>query len=322
MTQRFSTYGGLIRRGFKMLSGSSYYHVPQPLGKHYHPNQLHGYYNDLAHKAFWHGEYDPDGMPLNRDDRGEGVIIPTTVIQKGLGHWEQWLARGDFHHLKQAQHIADWLVAHQDARGGWSPWFMLRFPQDYLVPYSAMTQGEAVSLLMRLYHRTGQATYRDSAQRALDLMLLGVENGGTARHWGNGEQIILDEFPQKPMSIVLNGWIFALYGLVDFVLVDSSPSYTVALERTVLTLVTRLEGYDMGYWSRYDSRGTIASPFYHDLHLAQLEALALTFPEHATTFNAVHHTWARHRQNPLKRARAVGMKTLQKLQRPPRFVNQ
>lgn len=322
MNQRLTVYRGLLQRGFKMLIGSSYYHAPQPLGKYYLPNEVHGYFNDLSHKAFWKGDYDADGMPLNRDHQGNAVLIPTTIIQKGLGHWEQWLALGDFHHLKQARNIADWLVNNQDEQGGWSPWFMTRFPQDYLVPYSAMTQGEAASLLVRLYQRTGQASYLDSAQRALDLMLRNVEDGGTTRSWSGGEQLILDEFPKKPMSIVLNGWVFALYGLVDVVLVDATPQYIPALDRTVQTLIAHLPRYDMGFWSRYDSLGAIASPFYHDLHLAQLEALALTFPEYAPIFNPLREKWAQHAINPLKRARAVGMKTVQKLQRPPRFVNQ
>lgn len=320
MNQRLGEYSELLRRGFKMFNEMRYEPVSQSLGKQYRPHEVHGYYIDLSHKAFWKGEYDSDGLPLDRDGRGAGVVMPTTVIQKGLGHWEQWLAHGDIYHLKQAQILVDWLVAQQDAQGGWSSSFDWRIPQDRLVPYSASTQGEAASFLLRVFVRSGKNVYQDSAQRALDLMLVAVEDGGTARYWGDGEQLFLDEFPQNLMSIVLNGWIFALYGLVDFVQLDPIPSYVNALERTLLTLIAQLERYDLGFWSQYDSRGTIASPFYHDLHIAQIEALALTFPEHALTFNQIHGTWSEYRKNPFNYARAVGTKTLQELQRRPRIV--
>jgi hypothetical protein len=73
MNQRLGEYSELLRRGFKMFNEMRYEPVSQSLGKQYRPHEVHGYYIDLSHKAFWKREYDSDGLPLDRDGRGAGL---------------------------------------------------------------------------------------------------------------------------------------------------------------------------------------------------------------------------------------------------------
>lgn len=81
-----------------------------------------------------------------------------------------------------------------------------------------------------------------------------------------------------------------------------------------------LPSYNAGYWSFYDLVGTVASTFYHRLHIAQLHALELAFPEHAETFRSVRQDFSRQLKSILCRARAVGVKIYQKLTQPPEVV--
>ena len=48
---------------------------------------------------------------------------------------------------------------------------------------------------------------------------------------------------------------------------------------SIKTLKDNLYIFDCGFWSKYDRDKRISSPFYHNLHIAQMEALGLVFDE-------------------------------------------
>ena len=57
------------------------------------------------------------------------------------------------------------------------------------------------------------------------------------------------------------------------------------------TIEKLLPKFDCGYWSLYDIKGKITSPFYHNLHIAQMKALYMisgneTFNFYAQKFTA------------------------------------
>ena len=136
--------------------------------------------------------------------------------------------------------------------------------------------------------------------------------------------LVLEEYPTQPLMTVLNGWIFALYGLYDFLLMEDEPRFQMALDDTVRALAEHLPSYDLGYWSRYtedyEGGGMIASPFYHALHSAQLQALEQTFPDHAAAFGAARAQFERYAASPANRARAVTVKVWQKIAHPPEVI--
>ena len=86
---------------------------------------------------------------------------------------------------------------------------------------------------------------------------------------------------------------------------------------TLSALLARLQTYDAGFWSFYDTSGTLASPFYHRLHIAQLEALELSYPEHAGRFRELRDTFQGQLASRLNVARALTLKSYQKLRHPP-----
>src|SRR5215212_5024859 len=209
--------------------------------------------------------------------------------------------------------IATWALGSQDDNGGWETWLRLGIPNA--LPYSAMAQGEAMSVLVRAFSATGEDAYLEGARRALAPMLLPIEKGGTS--WRAPEGLILEEVPFREPKTILNGWVFALYGLYDLVIADGSQDARKALDDTLSALLARLRAYDAGFWSFYDTSRTLASPFYHRLHIAQLEALGLSFPERAGRFRELGETFRRQLASRPNVARAVTLKSYQKLRRPP-----
>lgn len=251
-----------IKRWTKMLTGKSIYHVKQNIGKVFKPGELAGYFNDMTQKVLQGNENLENGIPFLEHSDGSHVQMPTMIFQYGLGAYDLWLIEGKNSYLKKAKRCADWALEHQETTGAWNNFFYI-YPEH---PYSAMPQGEGASLLLRIYKETGESKYLDAARRALDFMLLDVKEGGVSRR-ENG--LILLEYTHLP--VVMNGWIFALFGLYDFWITTGDMERELA--KTLITLKSNLQKFDCGYWSLYDENGKIASPFYHNLHIAQMKAL-------------------------------------------------
>jgi heparosan-N-sulfate-glucuronate 5-epimerase len=312
-------YLQLLARWVQIAAGRTYFHVPQGSGPHFDPVRLAGYFIDLRAKTRWSGPVDPQGLPLNRGRGNALVHFPTTLFHKGLGHWDAWLASGrrDATGIASMLRIVDWACEHQDAAGGW-PWPpALQWP-GATCPYSAMSQGEGASLLCRAYVVRGDEALVSAAVRAIELALTPVERGGTAQWSADG--LRLEEYPRARARTVLNGWIYALMGIHDVLLVREQPYFRDCLERTVQTLVRELPDFDARYWSLYDSGGEIASPSYHERHIVQLCALEATFANHASAIAPVRRRFERQRASRMSRMRAIGTKVLGKLRSPPEFV--
>lgn len=314
VTRRWS----LALRWARMLAGKSYWHLDQGLGKRFVPGELSGYYNDLSGKARWNGPVDAGGLPLNYTLDGVPVHFPTILFQKALGHWDIWLSgeRQEARHYEAFLRLADWAQATQDECGGWKMPPALQ--KHYDSPYSCITQGEGISLLVRAFSATADGSYMASAQRALDPLLTPVEEEGTLRHVPSG--LVLEEYPLRAGNTVLNGWIFGLYGLYDFFLVNGSREIQKALGSSLNALVAYLPKYDVGFWSCYDTSGALASPSYHRLHIAQLRALELTFPEHAEAFAKSRATFEQQLASRSSLITAMFLKACQKLRHPPEVM--
>ena len=81
--------------------------------------------------------------------------------------------------------------------------------------------------------------------------------------------------------------------------------------RSAETLTKHLDDYDAGYWTYYDLEHRIASPAYHELHIAQLRAMAdLTGDVRFTTKADLYE---RYQWSSSNRRKAIFKKALQKL---------
>lgn len=289
-----------------MLVKRSPLHVPQPPGRYYSREAVAGYYNDLRAKVTSCRLTDQDGLPMNELVTGEKIIFPTTVAQYGLGCWDLFLETGNNEYWRGAETAARWLLEHVDSRGGWDASAGLQ------QGYSAMTQGEAASLLIRVGIRTKDHNYICVAERALELLLQKREDGGTARQ--EGLDMFLEEDPTGKYPGILNGWVFALFGLFDGAIATKRVDFREAFNRGCDTLVRNIERYDAGFWSYYDLAGHLVSPFYHVLHIAQLTVLGdLTGRKELT---AVAERWSAYKRSVPGLLKAVAIKAVQKLREP------
>ena len=90
------------------------------------------------------------------------------------------------------------------------------FPHTFPLPppwASGITQGQGASLLVRLNAETGDADLARAARLALEPLLTPQSSGGVCGELGGRPWP--EEYPTSPESHVLNGAIFALWGMRD-----------------------------------------------------------------------------------------------------------
>lgn len=248
-----------------MLSGTSISHVNQGAGKIYSVTTIKGYYNDLTEKVLKRDDLG-DKVPMSSVDTGEVIYFPIEIFQYGLGAYDLYLMENDNNMLTKVKASADWAVQNQKKNGSWVT-FSYENPDH---PFSSMAQGEGISLLIRAYIALQKSEYLEAADKALKFMLLPILDGGTTKYDGN--DVYFYECTEDPL--ILNGWIFSLWGLWDYCefYPDDTETYKI-LQKTLKTLERVLPKFDNGYWSMYEEGMRICSPFYHKLHIAQLEVM-------------------------------------------------
>lgn len=269
------------RQGVDAVAGRGELFTHQPLGKHVKADGIHGYYCDFRHKALYAMRDDPKGFPQ--------LHYMIDISQAALGYWELIL---EGHELQeQFLLLADWLIDNAlEARDGlvWhGPYAMPKYALTAGWP-SAMGQGEAISVLLRAHHLTGDKRYLDTATAAFEPMTVDVAVGGVQRTV-NGH-IILEEYPTERPAAVLNGWIFALLGLHELAVVTGDRAVRNLFDRSEASLVSLLPRYDVGWWSLYSlyehGRPDLAKPFYQRLHPVLLDALNLVRPDEQLQYYA------------------------------------
>ncbi|MBN2227302.1 MAG: hypothetical protein JW763_08035 [candidate division Zixibacteria bacterium] len=253
------------------ITSKSYYHTLAKIA--YHPDNAMPYYLDQTRRADYPGPYDDNGLPLYVG-KGKTTHLPVHIAFWALGHLQAYLNSNDISHRKCFLAAADWLVSSQNDHGIWpTPFPMKRFGLDSGFP-SAMSQGLAISCLIRAFSMTEDRRFWDSAENALKPFHVEIRGGGVASY--DDGRTWFEEYPAYPFKHVFNGFIYALWGLYDLVRFADHAEARTLYDSGVQTLKVWLPRFDLGYWSRYhipDCPKNPATIHYHRLHIDQLEIM-------------------------------------------------
>ena len=253
-----------FRKWVLMLSGKGTLHVKKGEGENWSKEEVRGFYIDYSGKLNTK-QINEEGLPYTKLENGTTAVLPITVIQYGLGCYEEML-KGKTDQRQGFYRCVDYLMKTQAPEGFWRAFAA----QKTTNVMSSMVQGEAAALLLRAYRDSEKQDYLDAAKRACDFMLLDKEQGGTAETVQG--HLVLLEGTDCPM--ILNGAIYSWFGLYDLWKVTGDIRYGAATEDVIAGIKCQLPAYDTGYWSYYCLDKRIASPFYHQLHITQLRVLA------------------------------------------------
>lgn len=162
------------------------------------------------------------GLPQALDGRTPywNTVI---VANYGLQEFDIYYFHHQKRHLKAATRAANWLVGWQEAGGGWPYLISSTYPdgQEISPPWLAcQAQGEAISLLVRMYALTGQPEYLHSAQlgmQALEHLTVNVD----------GHEL-LEGFPTAKPTATLEDLQLALLGLYSLSYFDRAAASAFA----------------------------------------------------------------------------------------------
>jgi heparosan-N-sulfate-glucuronate 5-epimerase len=286
-----------------------------PVGSNWEPDgPPRGYYIDFTMKA-----QEPVWPPFWLKP-GETAFHVATA-QAGLGAYERYVDGDGEAWLEMARGAAEHLLEIQRDGGKFDGGWVHAFPMEHTFPLeapwlSAMAQGEGASLLTRLHLATGEDRYAEAALRAIRRMLAPVADGGTIAE--KDGLPFLEEYPTKIPSCVLNGAIFAIWGLRDVGVGLGDAESSAWFEQTTAALAELVPRYDLGYWSSYDlyphPLPNVASAAYHLLHIRQLTALERLHP--SPRFRDAIERFSRYREDPDDRKRAFRAKVVFRLRVP------
>lgn len=262
------------------------------------------------------GTYGEDFDGAARDARGvllfgpHGDYHPIRIAQFALHRFGVWrysnerVARADF----MAQ--ATWLRDRQQ-RDGAPGLYRFEFPwTKYGAPpgwSSAMAQGEAISVLLRADAIDPRGGFGDAALRASLPFRADIEHGGVV--WHSADELFLEEIANEHAPHVLNGCIFALWGVWELWMRTGEPWLQPLIERCVATLRSWVPRFDTGWWTLYSllmSAGDqphLATLKYHRFHIAQMRVLARMFDE--PLFDETASRWTSYVESPECRARLL-----------------
>jgi heparosan-N-sulfate-glucuronate 5-epimerase len=272
----------------------------------------------LDDEAKFYCPKDSSGIPQYRYATAGLQYNPTRIASYALANFARWRKTGCRIAERKFWTCASWFLRSGDGL------FRYRFAWHGLEAgwVSAMAQGQGISVLGRAFRASGDEAYRQHAIKAAIPMMVPLNEGGLFS-LVDGRYDFMEEWPLNAPRHTLNGFIFALIGLMDLKLVSESTFAEIPVDRFVRTLEQLLPRYDLGFWSAYDlhrAQGNHPNPatsVYHSMHIAQLTFLGEYFNNSRLMAFAVR--WKDYRESIFNQAKALLWKIrYRRLEKPQR----
>lgn len=232
-------------------------------------------------------KFDNNGIPINKTyidvtDK-KYVYFPISIGQMGLSVFHSYLDTKLDRDKERFLKFADWFVENAKI----SEQFGARWMTEVSLPQyknpgpwaSAFSQARSINILLRAFQLTDKNEYADFAEKALIPFIISAQEGGVTSftEWGP----FYEEYTSTIPTLVLNGKIFALCGLYDFVRVFPENQLAQKLFNDgVDTLINILPEFDLNFWSRYNHceadwhpKIDPATIGYQRLHICQLKLM-------------------------------------------------
>ncbi len=232
-------------------------------------------------------KFDNDGIPLNKTyidvTEKDYVYFPISIGQMGLSVYHTYLRSKLGQDKQRFLKFAEWFrtqaVVEKELGARWLTDVPLPQYQNPGPWPSAFSQSRAISILLRGYQLTENEKYFQLAEEALRSFTKPVSEGGVTSFTTHGP--FYEEYTAEQPTLVLNGMIFALFGIMDFTRVYPENATAKQLfDDGINTLENILPEFDMGYWTRYNlcqakwyPEIDPATVGYQRLHISQMDVL-------------------------------------------------
>ena len=217
------------------------------------------YYQDFTpaevhFKEKYFGDLDKQGLPMSGFGSSADYSA-VLLIQYGLICHDKFLKFNDYQSLEVLDTCIEKLIEmRQESNDSW----IFRNPIN--IQYnlekgwiSGMYQGQALSLFLRYYQITKDPQYQKASIKIFDSFFVDHGKYNFMKRDNKG-CLWIEEYPTKEGSYVLNGFGYAILGILDFYrIMDDQRSYQLYNE-CLSTLRENLSKYNLWYWSLYDQQ--------------------------------------------------------------------
>ena len=243
-----------------------------------------------------------------RPDNGQRGDHPVAYAQYGIAALLTYQSTGDAMWLQRAERQAQQLIAiHTQSGDAW--WFPYSFDWPYggdrvvKAPWwSGMAQGQALSLFVRLAETTGDQTW-ETAARHTWASFMQRRSSTPWFAWVLDDHLYFEEYAStnEPPLRVLNGHIFAIFGVYDYWRHTGDPvaeQYIDGAATTVLVMMPLIrDPGGVSYYCAdpaYCQRPLWQNQTYHVIHSWQLDTLARITgdPQFSTWAGQLRTDWA------------------------------
>lgn len=267
-----------------VISGNDYFHQPDLLGNYFIDGK--SYYIDFSGKVNWKGDMIEEVPVLFIPSLNRYVAHPGMVLQYGLGSIDMYFLSGKKEFKDNIQKVTNWLLKHCNEDGSYDN-YVKELKNDSTIKYysnnSAMTQGEVLSFVTRIIKFNLVEQDDEILYKLLDIvyknLISPISKGGGTLY--NNDKVILCEYCREDDYIVLNGWVFAIFGILDYSIMTGDEKIKMFLIKTTTTLSEYLNTFIVtnDNWSYYDNKKRLCSPMYQLTHINQLDALTKLFTQ-------------------------------------------
>jgi hypothetical protein len=116
---------------------------------------------------------------------------------------------------------------------------------------SGLAQAQAASVFLRAYALSGEQRYVELARRSLVPTTIPSTEGGVAARTPEGYDWV-EEYPSQPPSLVLNGFVYAIIGALEYQKIDPAYAHAALTARWIDALKHSLQHYEQDQWLLYD----------------------------------------------------------------------
>lgn len=280
---------------------------------------------NFSAKTIFNNHCDDDGVIMLNYHGDLGLQYnPNAIAQQALGYYDLYLDESDQKSLDSFLTQANYFLKHgrmvKDDILLWEYNFPFEMRNYLTSPWrSALAQGQAISVLIRAHEITRNEIYAEMAHKGFNAFrFLAREHEGGVLDDQDGF-FWLEEYIVNPPNHVLNGFIWALWGVRDYAIYFNDSHAHNLWDKCINTLEAHLENYDLGFWTSYDwphgydaSLPVMPSSFYYQkLHAVQMEAMYNLTKR--PIYHQYHLKWEKYLQNRVYKALSLIWKSYFKL---------
>ena len=232
---------------------------------------------------------DSDGVPFVDYGYKHGKWIgvqrnPLTTSHYANNYYEEYIESKDEENLESFMNCISFLGYVGEYKDYNNNISFIVFPYNFSTNdktteapwYSAMAQSSISISFLNAYKITGNDTYLNKSELAMNALKVPIEEGGVlyiepedGGYW-YAEVACAEKLNNIPL--ILNGNIFSLLDLHKYYEETGSEDARILFDKGVEEVKIHLHEYDAKYWTYYDRQGNWAYD-YHYVHVEQMKEL-------------------------------------------------